>query len=99
MNKIVTDIITSSPDAKSLTDSMTARWVFVGAVGWAAQNISAWLQLDQSTTVTVTAGIFGFVTFLGALVGIMRRKGIAVPLWIVAVLESLTKEDTATKLG
>lgn len=93
MNKLITDIVTSVPEAKPLADSMTARWIFVGAVGWTAQNITAWLQLDQSTAVTIAAGIFGLVTFVGALVGTMRRKGIKVPSWLVDLLESIAKED------
>lgn len=92
MNGLINDIITSSPDAKPLVDSLTARWVFITAAGWAAQNIVSWLELDQSTTTTVVAGLIGFVSFLGALVGIMRREGIKVPDWLIEILEAINKE-------
>lgn len=92
MNTLVTDILESRPDAKPLAESMTARWLLVMAAGWAAQNLSAWLSLDQSTETTIVAGLLGFVSFLGALLGVMRRSGIRVPDWLVEILEAVTRE-------
>lgn len=94
MSDLLSEIIASNPDAKPLADSVTARWVLVMAVGWTAQNIVAWLQLDQSATATIVTGLLGFVTFLGAFVGIMRRKGIRVPGWIIALIDAVQNEQT-----
>lgn len=93
MNKLVSEIIDSRPDAKPLSESMTAHWLFVMAAGWTAQNIVAWLSLDQSSTATIVTGLLGFVSFLGALLGIMRRSGIRVPEWLVEFLDDVTKEE------
>lgn len=92
MNTLVAEIIDARPDAKPLRDSLSARWVVVMAAGWAAQNIVAWLALDQSMVATITAGLLGLVSFLGALVGVMRRADIRVPDWLVDALEAATRE-------
>lgn len=94
MNNLVREIVTSGPDAKPLTESSTIRWATLMAVGWATQNIVAWLQLDQSTAATVTAGLLGFITFAGALAGTMRRSGIRVPDWVVEILVAASKDST-----
>lgn len=92
MNTLIADILESRPDAKPLAESMTARWVLVMTVGWAAQNITAWLSLDQSVEATIVAGLLGLVSFVGALIGVMRRSGIRVPDWLIEVLEAVTRE-------
>lgn len=63
------------------------------AAGWAAQNIVAWLALDQSTVATITSGLLGFVAFLGALVGVMRRADIKIPAWLADLIEAAARED------
>lgn len=93
MSTILSDIVESSPDAKALKDSMTARWLVVMAVGWTAQNIVAWLHLDQSLTATVATGLLGLISFVGALIGIMRRSGIRVPGWLVAFIDAVQNEE------
>jgi hypothetical protein len=88
MNEILEEIVTSRPGAKPLSQSMTFHWLVVGAIGWTIQNLAAWLTLDQSDTATLAAGVFGFLTFVGALLGIMRRRGIRVPDWLVELIET-----------
>jgi hypothetical protein len=95
MNTLITEILTADPDAKPLRDSLTARWLVVMAAGWAAQNLGAWLALDQSTTATLATGLLGLVSFLGALVGVMRRAGIRVPDWLHDLLSAATREPPA----
>lgn len=92
MNALLTDIVSADPTAKPLRDSLSARWVVVMAAGWAAQNIVAWLELDQSTETTIVAGLLGLVSFLGALVGVMRRADIRVPDWLANFLEAAAHE-------
>lgn len=93
MNVLIDEIITSVPGAKPLQDSMTARWLLLMSVGWAAQNIVAWLHLDQSTETTIVVGLLGFVSFLAALLGVMRRSGIKVPDWLIEILEAVKEEE------
>lgn len=89
MNVLINEIITSVPGAKPLQDSMTARWLLLMAVGWTAQNIVAWLHLDQSTEATIVVGLLGLLSFAGALLGVMRRSGIRVPDWLIEILEAV----------
>lgn len=92
MSAMIDEIITYEPYAKPLMQSLSARGIMLLAVGWAAQNIVAWLALDQSMVATITAGLLGLVSFIGALVGVMRRADIRVPDWLVDVLENMTSE-------
>lgn len=97
MNVLIDEIITAEPGAKPLMQSLSARGIMLLAVGWAAQNIVAWLHLDQSTETTVVVGLLGFVSFIGALLGVMRRSGIRVPDWLIASLEAVQNEESKTQ--
>lgn len=92
MSTLIDEIIASAPDAKPLTQSLSARGILLLAVGWAAQNIIAWLHLDQSTETTIVVSLLGFVSSLGALIGVMRRSGIKVPDWMIDILESVEEK-------
>lgn len=94
MSVLIDEIITSEPGAKPLMQSLSARGILLLAVGWAAQNIVAWLHLDQSTETTIVVGLLGFVSFVGALLGVMRRSGIKVPDWLIEILEAIERKET-----
>lgn len=96
MSALIDEIVTSTPGAKPLVQSLSARGILLLAVGWAAQNIVAWLHLDQSTETTIVIGLLGFVSFVVSLIGVMRRSGVRVPDWLIELLEAMQKEESKT---
>lgn len=89
MNELLEDIILSRHDAKPISQSMTYNFLLMGAIGWTIQNIANWLMLDQSGIETLTVAVYGLLTFIGALLGIMRRSGIRVPSWMIEAIEAV----------